>query len=1014
MLVIIYSREDLVNPVESTVIDCNADTTISDLLAHNCPKYSASVRPFLSAYANREFVPYEDWSSFKLGKTSELMFVIEAGASLTAGAIIAIISAVMAVASVVYSLISMHRLDSASTGNTKTGSTIYDINAQGNKVKLQQVIPENFGLFKKFPDYLCDRHTFYRNNQFFVDLVLCQGRGYYQHSPTHDDIYIANTPLSEFDDGSVQVRVYDPSTVITAQNSIEEGCWCGWYSSIEVTSQGKTLEGAVEQAESTDSATYETILGDDEVTCYKTTYQVTGGIGGCSGGGGSSTIPIRKPYSLPWDVGAYINISGTPRVRKVGTENEDYSTEVNNDTVTLYIDKADNITNLNWLRARVTEIDPDTEEEVIVSAGDTIRVTYERHAVVTYMSRPYGSQGPRRVTAENVNTENFDAEILAISVSGDLLTITVSAQEANIPQYPNYPSVDAISIIEQYKTDKITVYQPLPADYTYDSDDGIYRIVSKSGAVTTLVRVTSSYAVDPNWEGFWAQGFSTNDIKYTINDASSSTAGTWVGPYRACPVGAVSNKFEVDIMFPQGIGTLNNSGGINNRTIKIEVQYREAGSSDEWESQEFQWTNNTNDELAYTLSIDTADAGNYEFRIKNLSNNDENIQALQTVKWVGLKSRITDKNQYDDITVIICRFKGTETLSELSQNQLWTLWTRKLPALDTADEHLNDPNYMTATREIAPVIKYICDNSKYKGIVDIESLTEYDSYWRSKGMKLDGTLDDDNTLLEALRDVLKAGFSGLTVYDNRLSFCKLHKQGANEPLVQIFTPQNLTESPKSTITLRRDDSVNEVVVEFIDPTTYKTATRYVHLDDNGEAVVTLYPTSNAQETLNAFGVVQENVAIAMGLRRLRYLTYTNTKYEIRTEMDGLNCKYNDLVGLVLDHNLSNVSGRILGTNQSSITVDREIPVELSGGVIYIRKMDGTMFQTTYRRIDSRTLELDEQLPFEWSDDYGTIMEYPFFAIGELVKCWVSNVKPSDKNCTLELVNYDERVFADDL
>lgn len=1012
MLVIIYSREDLVNPVESTVIDCNADTTISDLLLQNCPKYSASVRPFLSAYANREFVHYENWSSFKLGKTSELMFVIEAGASLTAGAIIAIISAVMAVASVVYSLISMHRLDSASTGNTKSGSTIYDINAQGNKVKLQQVIPENFGLFKKFPDYLCDRHTFYRNNQFFVDLVLCQGRGYYHHSQTHNDIYIANTPLSEFDDGSVQVRVYDPSTVITAQNSIEDGCWCGWYSSIEVTSQGKTLEGVIEQTDSTDSVSYDSTLGNTDTTCYKTTYQRTGGFD-CAGGGIGS-IPIRKPYALPWDIGSYINITGTLSVRKVGSENADYSTEINNDTVTLYIDKTSNITNLNWLRARVTEIDSDTEEEVIVSAGDTIRVTYERHAVRTYMRRPYGSTGSRRFTAENINTENFDAEILVISMSGELLTIVVSAQEANIPEYPEYPSVDAISIIEDYQTDKITVYEPLPADYTYDSDDGIYRIDGKNEAITTLTRVTSSYVVDPNWEGFWSQGFSTNLIRYTINDASSSSAGSWVGPYRACPVGAVSNRFEVDIRFTQGIGNLNNSGGIDSRTIDIEVQYREADSNDEWTSEEYQWTNNTNDELAYTLSIDTAEAGNYEFRIKNLSTNDENMQALQTVKWVGLKSRITDKNQYDDMTVIICRFKGTETLSELSQNQIWTLWNRKLPALDTADEHLNDPNYMTATREIAPVVKYICDNSKYKGIIDMDSLREYDSYWRSKGMKLDGTLDDDNTLLEALRDVLKAGFSGLTVYDNRLSFCKLHKQGVNEPLVQIFTPQNLTESSKSTITLRRDDSVNEVVVEFIDPTTYKTATRYVHLDDNGEAVVTLYPTSNAQETMNAFGVVQDNVAIAMGLRRLRYLTYTNTKYEIRTEMDGLNCKYNDLVGLVLDHNLSNVSGRILGTNQSTITVDREIPVELSGGVIYIRKMDGTIFQTTYTRIDSRNLELSEPLPFEWSDDYGTIMEYPFFAIGELVKCWISNVKPSDKNCTLELVNYDERIFADDL
>ena len=1012
MHVIIYSRQDLTTPLETVELHNVSDYTIADILRSQCPNYTYGIRPFLSAYANRELVDHCDWEHYKLAGISELMFVIEAGASLTTGAVIAIISAVVAVASVVYSLISMHRLNSASTGNTKTGSTIYDVNAQGNKIKLQQVIPENFGLFKKFPDYLCDRHTFYRNNKFFVDLVLCQGRGYYQHSQNYDDIYIANTPFSEIENGAVQVRVYDPATPITAQNSIEDGCWFGWYSSIEVTSQGKTLDPVVEEAKTDDSVTYSTELGSDYLTCYKITYQYSA-TAGCSGAG-STLIPIRKAYPLPWSVDSYIRITGTPRVRKVGTENDDYSTEINNDTVTLYIDKASNITDLSWLRARVTEIDPDTQTEVIVSAGDTLRITYERHAVVTYLTRPSGSQGTRTVTTENVNTENFDAEILGISLTDGLLTIVLSSAEAVIPAYPNYPTVDAVQIIEQYKTDKITVYQPLPADYPFASDDGLYRIDSKNDAVTYVTRVTSSYAPEPDWDGFWAQGFYTDDVRYELDDSSASSSGSWVGPYRACPVGSTSNRFEVDIMFPSGIGTLNDSGGIDSRTIGIEIQYREAGSNGQWESLEQTWTNNTNDELAYTIPIQTQTAGNYEFRIKNLSSNDDSMKALQTVKWVGLKSCITEKNQYDDMTVIICRFKGVETLSELSQNQIWTLWTRMLPAIDVSYEHINDPAYITATREIAPVVKYICDNSKYRGIIDSTSLAQYDIYWRSKGMKLDGTLDDDNTLLEALRDVLKAGFSGLTVYDNKLSFCRLHRQATGEPLTQIFTPQNLLASPKATITLRRDDSVNEIVVEFIDPATYKTETRYVHLDSNGEAVVTLYPTSNSQETLNAFGVVQENVAIAMGLRRLRYLTYTNTKYEIRTELDGLNCKYNDLIGLVLDHNLSNITGRILGISSSTITVDMEIPEELLTGVIYVRKLDGTMFQTTYSRQDSHHLELDQPLPFVWNDDYGTIMEYPFFAIGELVKCWVTNVKPSDKSCTLELVNYDERVFEDDL
>lgn len=1011
MYIKIYSRANLNRPLESREL-FNADITISQLLENNCPDYNEEYRPCLSIYADGELIDFEDWSKFSLNKTKSLMIIIEAGASLTTAAVAAIIAAVVAVSSVVYSLIMMNKLDSPTTGNTKTGSTIYDVNAQGNKVKLQSVIPENFGYFKKFPDYLCDVHVFYRNNKYFMDLILSQGRGYYEYSGSHDDIYLANTPLSELNDGSVQIRIYDPGTVINANNSIEEGCWYGWYSSIEVTRQGKTLNGVISESESSSNVVYDTTFGQYDITCYKITYQYTASFG-CSGAS-SSNIPIRKEYPLPWEEESYFNISGASNVRMIGVEDSNNPTEILTDTVILHLIKTSNLNNLTWLRARVTSIDPDTQTEIIESAGDIIRVTYSRNAIVRYVHRPSGTSGPYADQAIVTNTEEFDAEILAVSLNDNLLTITVDIAEANIPAYPDYPSVDSINIIEQKKTDTIQVYEPLPSDYPYDSDNGLYQIISKSGAVTTVARITSSYAVDTSWEGFWSQGFSSDNISFSLDEASIDNAGEWVGPYRACPVGAVSNRYEIDISFPSGLGTINNSGNISSRTVSIEIQYREYNSNNAWISVTEEWTNNTNDELAYTIEILTQSAGDYEFRIKNLSDYDENMQALQTVKWTGLKSCITTKNQYDDMTVIICRFKGSETLSEMSQNQIWTLWTRKLPGINVSDENLDNPAYMTATRDIAPVVKYICDNSKYKGILNLNSLREYDNYWRSKGLKLDGTLDDDNTLLESLRDILKAGFSNLTVYGNKLSFCRMHRQGQNESLAQIFTPQNMTSSPKATITFKRDDSINEIVVEYIDPATYKTATRYVHLDSNGDSVVTLYPTSNNQETLNAFGVTQENVAIAMACRRLRYLTYTNTKYEIRTELDGLNCQYNDLVGIVLDHNISNITGRIISADNTVITVDRQIPSNVRTGVIYIRKLDGTLWENTFTRISSRELNLADNLPFQWNEDYGTVLEYPFFAIGELLKCWVTDVKPTNKSCTLELVNYDERVFDDDL
>lgn len=81
---------------------------------------------------------------------------------------------------------------------------------------------------------------------------------------------------------------------------------------------------------------------------------------------------------------------------------------------------------------------------------------------------------------------------------------------------------------------------------------------------------------------------------------------------------------------------------------------------------------------------------------------------------------------------------GSETLSELSENQIATFWTRKLPAVNGTD--------LTVTEDVAPVVQYILNNSKYAGIIDHNSLAALDAYCKSNGYKLTGTIDDDSTL----------------------------------------------------------------------------------------------------------------------------------------------------------------------------------------------------------------------------------------------------------------------------
>ena len=1005
----VVSREDLSRIIETKYLDEHS-FTLEDLLMAQCPAYSRDVVPYLSAYVDGVKFPQKDWDVVRLDTARSLKFVIEAG-GLEVGTVMAIISIVLAVGSAVYGIIMANRLSSATQGETKQGSSIYDVNAQGNQVSLTEVIPENFGFFKHFPDYLADKHVFYRNNVQFIDMILCQGRGYYQHEADFSDVYVGETPINELD--GCLLSVFDPGTEITAQNSIEDKCWYCYYSSTEVTASGHTLEPPVTEVDQSSQYNPEADLSGKT---FLGTYYVTQPTSGGTSGPGS--MPIRKKLNLGWDVGAYFTISGANNTRLIGSA-DSITDDAVAGTSEISVTLAANFTGANfelhkqWFRERTeeTSYDENEQEIVTVTAGDLVKVAVKKITRVTYTVYG-GTSGPQILTAENSNEEISLCELLGVAYStvgeDEIAAITVDRSELDEGAYPAAPSIPSSAYdISTSQLMEVTVLQGLPSDYPY-ADNGMYVIDDhdSSTGLYTVSRVNSSYAVLSDWYEFWGQGVPQTSLSFTL-DESSSTAGEYVGPYRACPYGAESSIFEYDISFPNGLGYLQDNGTFRNLSVEIEIGYRRAGSNDPWTSTTRTFTNNTNDQLAYTYQLETAEPGNYEFRMKNLTESDNSTRALNTVKWVGLKSVISTINKYNDMTVIIGRFKGTETLSELSENQVATYWTRKLPNISTGT--------LEATQEVAPVIKYICDNSKYAGIVDDESLAEYDAWWQSKDITLNGTIDSDSTLLDVLRDCLNVGFASPVVLNNKLSFTKLHVQGDDEPLVQIFTPQNLTSSPQITFNLPKDDDVDEVVVDYTSPETYKTETIYCHVDDNGDADITSYPKSVNQEKLTAFGVTNLAQAQSMGMRRLRYLRSTRVTYEIETEYDGLNCQFNDLVGLVLDENISNVTGRITEYDAASLTVttDMEIVDELSGGIIFIRKLDGSCEEYTYSRTDSHHLVIDRELP-SWSDDYGQTMEYPFFAIGELVKCWVTAVKPADKKVSLTLVNYNEDVFKDDL
>ena len=570
-----------------------------------------------------------------------------------------------------------------------------------------------------------------------------------------------------------------------------------------------------------------------------------------------------------------------------------------------------------------------------------------------------------------------------------------------------------------------------------------------------------------NWDGFFNCVSQSNQIiLQNITKGIATNDSTATGPYRAAPIGVDVSEVEVDLYAPGGIYRRNDNGGIERFSVTVRIEYKKAGEVS-WQHRDVTMSSyghkrivsydppkyeQTGIDAVGVTEVFNLTPGDWYFRCYRLTeeHNDDTTHYSDVVKWTGLKSVIANPQSYDDITVLLMRFKGSETLSELSDNQISTLFTRMLPNIET--------NVLEPTSALAPAVKYICDHSKFASLLHIDNLVDMDAIWNVRGLYLNGTLDSDNTLLNVLSDILHIGYSELSTRADGLQIVQI----GEHPNINysgsytgptdysfIFSPQNYS-SLKIDVALPRRDDAEEIEVQYTDVETYKTATVYIHMSASQYSTieVTDYPTSIYQEKLQLFGVTERAQAVAMGARRLRSILRNRIKFSLTTEFDSLNCNYKDFVGLVVDEptcgmltaemrhkpNYGNeyivtssnwagngYSGRVTNYDNGVITINPPLTAEQYGGwgkvshrptAFFITDEEGQphLLSINYNDwIDRKSFRA--ALPVTW---YGTDIELPRIVSAVIIPCWVEKIKPSEKNCTIELTMYDSSIFTDDL
>lgn len=591
MRVRIFNRIDMSRPLSDFTVP-ETGATIAEMLAG---KIGAHDLASVTAIVDGVKIPRDLWGRVRLSGVKGLSFVIEPqGTAMLIGAL------VVALATAVYTFIMMRKLKTKGKGESKSGSSIYDPNAQGNQIKLEQPIPEQFGLVKAFPDYIADKHYYYRNNKRYLDLLLCQGVGHYAWSL--DTLYIGNTAISTYSDSDIDVQVFGPGEDLSGHHAHE--CW---YSSTEVGQSGKEVNAQPQAAR-----------GTGENLAANVTLN-------------PADSSVTLSFDPQWQAGDIFKISGI----------------------------------------RGADV-------AVAATGTAYEIGGSMRVIVSDFPHADMAGAMGKTASADVTRYGSTAHV-------DGLTIQNYGETSNNEKFLDLSLVSGVSSIAN-----VTAHDfPLAGEAWNDrhfSDNGLYKVLQANGAKLTVHGVKKygvDYIADESWQGLKQSGAFAGTILTLVDTARSVTSAksNIAGPYRANPIGQKSNRYEVDLNFPSGLYSMSNEGDYESRTAQILVQYRKAGSTDEWQEVRKIYTAASPDEIGETIEITTPEFDAYEFKVTNESEYSDSSQVQQNFMWGGLRCLIAAPTSYDGVTVIAMTVRGSAQLAELGDNQISTLWSRRIAPL---------------------------------------------------------------------------------------------------------------------------------------------------------------------------------------------------------------------------------------------------------------------------------------------------------------------------------------------
>lgn len=870
----------------------HGDMSLSGWLTNNVDGWTLEREHPITIEVDGKPVPHDEWPSIKISPESDVkIYPIPYGTGLEIAAWAAV---AVAVASAAYSIYMMSNMQTGGYSQPGNGDQI-DLNpAKANSAKLGDPIREIFGKYRVWPDYVVQPVSRFVNEKNLVtDMFLNVGAGYFTLPAT--EWRIGNTPFAAFGD-DVSYTVYPPGADVSADKRTEN-----WFNSPEV---GNTTSGTAGLDLGTSGPENVSVVADALLFNTNTVTLI------------GSTITEDTEIPSSWTVGTIIDIEA-PDTYTIEINNG-YSViygsvsemapvvgmamtlEVNNDTFELFVaaysPAVPAVPGVGGNTASIAASASPTTYD-FSSTPQTFTITWKSVTYTVSLTSNYVTMSglvnaiTSQINASGLRARDNSGRVVIDEQSSPFAGGSITHSTLPVSVFGSSP-VDTAGV----KSTGGTAAVPASIRLAYDSATGTkfagipvglqrltlyptdysYKITDISGLTITVGRVLVSVdssgnpvtTDDPAWTGF---------IQRTVLDGSVTGVNDdydWVGPFLSCPDGETTDCIEVNLNFQNGLAKYNSKGKKRSKTVGILIQYRISGATD-WTTLELSYTRSVEDQIGFTRVINV-DPGQYEVRMRR-KEAPAGGSTRDQVYWQAMRSRLPKRpTSYRDITTV--------ALSVRTGNRLGAQSDRRINVTATRKYEEGEPRSISAA--LYHVLKSLGYQDNEIDRVAIDALET--TYWTPRGETFDFATTDIVSALDMLKTITGAGMGYFLLSDGMAS---AGREGI-KPWTGMITPQETTAELTTSFKAPNEDDYDGVDVTYINDLTWAEETVQCRLPDK--------PTPVKVENFKLDGVLNQDRAYRIGMRRLLGYQLQRLSHDTSTEMDALCYEFMDRVILTDD------------------------------------------------------------------------------------------------------------------